>query len=74
MYFPSEQLVELIRAPVGIKDIKILESFCKSRIDAIFYVTVMTCPQMRRDSFFVSKFAKSTSGGLWAGLPVRTRI
>jgi hypothetical protein len=37
-------------------------------------ITVMTCAQMRSDSFLVIRLAKSTSGGRWAGLPVSTRI
>ena len=35
---------------------------------------MMTWPQIRSDNFFVSKLAKSTSGGRCAGLPVSTRI
>jgi hypothetical protein len=37
-------------------------------------LTVITCAQMRSDSFLVIRLAKSTSGGRWAGFPVSTRI
>ena len=36
--------------------------------------TVTTWPQIRRDSFLVIRLAKSTKGGLLAGLPDRTKI